>query len=133
MGRTLEKRDSQDLEALAQLICRNTNSELREENDPVTWFESFSGVNLRWEALGILFTYWSFGALSSKEDDSIFTSSTGNQRKRRDVMIQLKECAASSIAFCSHTDHGNPLLVYLLYKHSLLETMVSSDTSKSCL
>jgi hypothetical protein len=130
LGRVLERRDGQELEALAQLICRNTNSEPHEEDDPVKWMESFSGINLRWEALGILFTYWSFGALSSTENDSIFSSSGGNKRQRRDVMIELKECAASCISFCSHTDDGNPLLVYLLYKHSLLETMISGDASK---
>jgi hypothetical protein len=120
LGCVLAKRDGQELEALAQLIYRNTNSELHEEDHPVRWTESFSGVNLRWEALGILLTYWSFGALSSAENDSIFSSSSGNNKQRRGVMIELKECAASCIAFCSHNGHGNPLLVYLLYKHSLL-------------
>lgn len=129
-GRVLAKRDAQEIEALVQLICENTNSEPRDEDDPAKWFESFSGLNIRWEALGILFTYWSFGAVSSTDNDSIFSPANGNGKERRDVMVELKECAASCIAFCSRTDHGNPLLVYLLYKHSLLETMISGDASE---
>lgn len=129
-GRVLAKRNNQEIEALTQLVCRNTSSKFREEDDPLKWFESFSGLNIRWEAIGILFTYWSFGALSSMEDDSIFVSASGNRKERREMMIELKECATSCIAFCSHIDHGNPLLVYLLYKHSLLESMISGDASE---
>jgi hypothetical protein len=132
-GRVLARRDNRELEALVQLICGNTNSELREEADPLKWFESFSGCNLRWEAIGVLFTYWSFGALSSAEGDAIFTSASGSRKERREMMIELKECATSCIAFCSHTDHGNAFLVYLLYKHSLLESMISGDASECAL
>ena len=128
-GPTLTKRDCQEMEALTVLIFQNTSSELLEEDEPNTWFESFSGPNLRWEALGVLFTYWSFGALASVDGDFIFASASGVQKKRRDVMTELKECATSCIALCNHTDHGNPLLVYLLYKHSLLESMISGDAS----
>jgi hypothetical protein len=118
------------MELWAQLISRNTNSELHDEEDPVKWFAAFSGSSLRWEALGILFTYWSFGALASAEGDSIFTSACKRPKGRVQMMIEMKECAASCIALSSHVDHGNSLLVYLLYKHSLLETMVSGDASE---
>lgn len=119
------------MESWAQQIIRNTKSELHDKEDPVEWFETFSGSNLRWEALGILFTYWSFGALASAEGDSIFSSAFQRPKSRAQAMIEMKECAASCIALSSHVDHGNPLVVYLMYKHSLLETMVSGDASES--
>jgi hypothetical protein len=45
-------------------------------------------------------------------------------------MIELKEYATWCMALSSNVDRGNPLLVYLLYKHSLLETIISGDASK---
>ena len=129
-GRILARRDDREMKSLAQLTFRNTNSEFHEEDDPLKWFESFSGHNIRWEAIGILFTYWAFGTLGCRECDPIFTSASGKRKERREMMIELKECAASCIIFCSHTDHGNPLLVYLLYKTSLLESMISGDASE---
>lgn len=120
-----------NLEDVAHLICRNTSSFFKEESEPVKWINSFSGRNLRWESLGILFTYWSFGAISSPEHDLIYQLGTEVKRDRRQYMIEMKECATWCIALSSNVDRGNPLLVYLLYKHSLLETIISGDASKS--
>jgi len=114
---------------VTEMTFRNTTKML-EEDDPVVWINSFSGQNLRWEAIGVLFTYWAFGAISSPEDDPIFFDDKGNKRDRRQYMIELKECASSCIALCNHVERRNPLVVYLLYKHSLLESIISGDTSK---
>jgi hypothetical protein len=126
----LERRYPNEMDSWAQQISRNTNLELHDEEDPVKWFKTFSGSNLRWEALGILFTYWSFGSLASAECDSIFAFACQRPKTRVQMVIEMKECAASCIALSSHVDHGNSLLVYLLYKHSLLETMVNGDASE---
>jgi hypothetical protein len=130
-GAILEKRQPNEIKSWAQHISRTTNSELNEdEDDSVKWFKTFSGSNLRWEALGILFTYWSFGALASAEGDLVFAYASTCPKNRVQMMIEMKQCAVSCIALSSHVDHGNSLLVYLLYKHSLLETIVGGDASE---
>jgi hypothetical protein len=82
-GSYLQTKRVNDMEDVAHLICENTSSFLREESEPVKWISSFAGRNLRWESLGILFTYWSFGAISPPEDDPMYQLKTGARRYRR--------------------------------------------------
>jgi len=42
----------------------------------------------------------------------------------------FKESASSCIALCAYLDKATQLLVYLLYKHTLLESFISGDASK---
>lgn len=56
--REIRLRKTADLERMAQLISDNTaKSWTDNESDADKWLASFSGRNLRWDALGILFTY----------------------------------------------------------------------------
>lgn len=127
---TFESRNQAKLSSMATLICRNTANALKEGSDSASWLASFTGGNLRWESIGILFTYWAFGAISSPESDLMFSQAPRGKLERKTYMMQMKACASSCIALCSHVDRGNPLLVYLLYKHLLLESIVSGDSSK---
>lgn len=124
------RKSIQEKTLLTKLICQNTTSVLEEHEDSSQWLGSFSGSNLRWESIGILFTYWAFGAISSPDDDPIFKSLPGKYMLRRESMVYFKECASTCIILCSQVNHSNPLLVYLLYKHSLLESIISGDASK---
>lgn len=56
--RELRARRAADLERMALLISANTARPwVDNELDSEKWLASFSGPNLRWESLGILFTY----------------------------------------------------------------------------
>lgn len=56
--RELRARRAADLERMALLISTNTARPwVDDEPDSEKWLASFSGRNLRWESLGILFTY----------------------------------------------------------------------------
>jgi hypothetical protein len=70
---TLNGRRKEHLADLACLIFKNSMSPLVPNEDPDQWMDSFAGKDLRWEALGILFTYWTFGAVSSSPESAIIS------------------------------------------------------------
>ncbi|GFF46161.1 activator of stress genes 1 [Aspergillus udagawae] len=64
----LTRRSTDDLLTLAAHISANSKAELREKHHPQAWLASFTGKQMRWETLGILYTYWAFGAISSSPE-----------------------------------------------------------------
>ena len=132
-GSLLQDRREENLERLSSTLCQNHGVTVREEaTDAVVWLESFSGKHLQWESLGILFTYWAFGALSSPVDDPIFLQPNGTVRERREVVTELKNCASSCIELYGNdsADSGNTLLVYLMYKRNILDAVLETDAGK---
>lgn len=57
--RELRSRRAADLEKMAHLISANTARPWTDDDEPdgAKWLASFTGPNLRWDSLGILFTY----------------------------------------------------------------------------
>lgn len=57
-GRELRSRRLADLESMAHVLSANTaRTWTDDESDVNKWLASFSGHNMRWECIGILFTY----------------------------------------------------------------------------
>ncbi|CAM1502487.1 Fc.00g044710.m01.CDS01 [Cosmosporella sp. VM-42] len=111
---------------MADRLSQNSQTPLEDEFlGPEEWVQAFSGINLRWEALGILFTYWSFGALSLTDGSSIVATKADRQA----LFLDYKENAWKCAELARDCSASNPLLVYLLYKHSLLESVHSGDAS----
>ncbi len=64
-GSVLRHRGTNGLREMATLLTQNTKKQLDEHiEDPDEWVASFSGRNLRWDALGIVFTCWAFGSFN---------------------------------------------------------------------
>ncbi|KAF7594029.1 hypothetical protein BBP40_010307 [Aspergillus hancockii] len=102
---TLNGRRKEHLNDLARLTFKNSMSPLVAKEDPRQWLESFAWKHLRWEALVILFTY--FDAL-------------------------LQGLRFLCIELCRYSSSINTLTAYLLYKHNILESIVSGDKSFIC-
>jgi hypothetical protein len=129
-GSTLRSSSTAELRRMSELISRNTLQPLREDfTDPQDWFASFSGTNLRWEAIGILFNYWSFGAISSLDSDDVVRSVRADV-SRIQLMTSLKEHASSCVALCIQSSNSNSLLLYLLYLGTLLQYIQTGDHSE---
>lgn len=129
-GSLLLGKQEENLERLARQLCENHGVTVREDaTDPNVWLQSFSGKNLQWEALGVLFTYWGFGVLASPVEDPIFLQPDGTMRERREVVTQLKNCASSCIELYGNdsADTGNTLLVYLMYMRNILDAVLETD------
>ncbi|GFF77803.1 hypothetical protein IFM62136_09657 [Aspergillus lentulus] len=131
----LTRRSRDDLLTLAAHISANSKPTLKGEQDPQAWLASFTGRQMRWETLGILYTYWAFGAISSSPESEAVSrycqqhpSVIGPKR----LMAHLKHSASLCIDLCRQLGSVNALFVYLLYKHNILEGILNGDKSLSC-
>lgn len=125
------ERDSKSLGDMAAKLCFNTASKLREDHtDPRIWFAEFSGPNLRWEALGILFTCWT-GSLLTLQCDTVPEACPSIRNMNLMSAIRLyKDDAWHCSQFCWNACEGTTLLCLLLFKHSILESITSGDAGK---
>ncbi|KAJ4321144.1 hypothetical protein N0V84_005496 [Fusarium piperis] len=58
-GEHLSSREDPQLEEMGLAICNNTARPLHDEHISGTdWMGQFSGSNIRWESLGLIWTYW---------------------------------------------------------------------------
>jgi hypothetical protein len=131
----LTRRSTEDLLTLAAHISANSKATLRGEQDPQAWLASFTGRQMRWETLGILYTYWTFGAISSSPESeavSRYCQEHPSVMGPKQLMAHLKHYASLCIDLCRQLGSVNVLFVYLLYKHNILEGILNGDKSLSC-
>ena len=112
--------------SLVEKITTNTSRSLQDEDDPTKWIDSFTGQNLRWEVLGILFACWASSAASLSPEDRLLEA----QFPSKDHLAHFKECALSCAKLCYAVDCSNSLYVYLLCKCNTLESIIGGETSK---
>jgi hypothetical protein len=120
-----------EIETVARILCKNARTNLQEPDDPKEWLDSFSGHNLRWEALGLLLKSCCYGALASPEIET-FTCHDGQRKERKDFVREMQECVSICVTLCSHTEFVNPVMVALFYNNCMLLSIldVGGDTSK---
>lgn len=121
------QRNRGDLEIIARELFHNGSVSLKQIDDPMEWIESFSGINTRWEVLGLLFVAFAYAILSGPEH--ILNIGFGVKKVDRDGLVgQMKKCVERSIELCRGS--LNLLVCNLLYWNALLETVLSGDSSK---
>lgn len=130
-GSALRTRSQTELQAMAEVLTQNSQRPLNEDsNDAQEWMASFSGPNMRWECLGILFSYWSLASVHymGEQDDPAHPNPAWRDPKgRRTMLCRYHELAGTSIAIADPTRNANSLVLYALYKYSLAESRVSGD------
>lgn len=127
-GRQLRSRKPRDLEAMAHLISSNTATKwFEDEPDSEAWLNSFSGRKMRWESLGILFTYW---ALAAMADQPHRPEPRKSEKKPAPLVLVYQETAQMCIELCKGST-PNSLLLYLSYKVAILQSMISGDAAPS--
>lgn len=108
-------RDESRLRELADLMCRNTSSQPRDDlTDPEEWIGQFVGQNVRWESLGMLFTF------SELLDDH---PSQGRSERYQGALEYIDMCI--DLAMC--LSGGNIMLLFLCFRRTILESMVLGD------
>lgn len=127
-GRTLRSRKPRDLEEMAHLFSSNTAKQWTDDElESNAWLSSFSGRNMRWESLGILFTYWALAALADQPHRPELEKT---DKKPAQLVLVYKEAAELCIQLCKGRA-PNSLLLYLIYKVAILESMISGDAAPS--
>ncbi|KAH7151033.1 hypothetical protein DER46DRAFT_628921 [Fusarium sp. MPI-SDFR-AT-0072] len=91
---------------------------LREDqDDPAAWIESFSGPNLRWETVGVMFLYTALSELST----------TSNEESKR-IIRHCTEYCASCITLANMGGSSGTLMLFLMYKRSVLHAWMHGET-----
>lgn len=124
-------RSDKSLSVMAKRLCINTTSVLREDHtDPKEWFKEFSGLNMRWECIGILYAYWSSGMLSLARETFKKSCRALNDMERRVALDLYQELVGDCANLCWNVGNGNTLLCFLLFKRSLLQSNIGGDGGK---
>jgi hypothetical protein len=122
-------RDEEQLRRMAVMLSRNSAIPMSDDKKNVEdWFEEFSGPNLRWESLGILFVYWANGARRIP-DKSILPKDCIDLQKNygRCLVNQYKTAAWKCIELSRDASNSNTLLAFVVFGHCLLESTITGD------
>lgn len=123
------ERSTKSLLQLATMLCDNSCKPLHEDcTDPNDWLESFSGRNMRWEGLGMLFAYWVHGAIAMRQRPQRQDGFSGDWTTH---ILRYKDCAWDILDLTRHTSSANSLLLYLSYGYANIESIISGDDCKS--
>jgi hypothetical protein len=126
------KRGAQGIEAVARIMCRNSKSQLEEEDDAEAWLKSFSGQQMRWEALGLIFVVCTRGIMASPENDPIFVKANGQRKNYKCFLDEMREGVSLCVALCSSGDMVNTVMLVLMYQNCIVQSQLGAngDTSK---
>lgn len=121
-----------ELTALARTICANTARCVNdEEADPQRWMAQFTGPNLRWESLGVLFVYWELAAryLGPYRPDIGMQFSTVDEGTKIVMKYRYCICACMELTKAAGSG-GNTLLLFMANKRTVIESLFSGDASR---
>lgn len=98
--------------------------------DPVGWINWFGGPDLRWEMIGILFT-WAGMALRHKQEwDPVFDLPEQRGLNRRTAALKMRVCAVACGRLCEDYTEISDLLVICMKNACKLQSIIISDESK---
>jgi len=120
---------------LADELIENAKSSLplstqpgERENNWVNWF---GGPRLRWEMIGILFT-WAGMAFKHQQDwDPIFDLPEQEGRNRNTSAEKMRVGAKACLQLCEDFSEINEVIVVLMKNFAKLHSQIISDESKS--
>lgn len=132
LGHFLEgERSNEALSQMALLLFQNSSKPLKEDfTDPEQWYEAFSGINFRWESLGLLFGYWTFGATSLSENGTLEQCKQLGHHNRRKLMQLYKGGTTKCVDLCRLANSNNTMMVFLIHLSSLTASLITGDTGK---
>ncbi|CZR48908.1 uncharacterized protein FPRO_12349 [Fusarium proliferatum ET1] len=114
-----DRANTTKLREMGSRICINTRKTLREDqDDPAAWIQSFSGENLRWETVGVIFLYTALSELTA----------TSNEESKR-IIRRCTEYCASCITLANMGGSSGTLMLFLMYKRSVLHAWMHGETS----
>ena len=90
----------------------------------------FTGPNLRWEAVGMLFTAVGLScSMMIASEAALEYAFKSAQIDKRALAHRMLEASDASIAFCEQTGQLNDPVMWLIYENFLLMTLVIGDSS----
>ena len=128
---TLQHLASEDVHALAQKITRNTQKPLQvpPEMHASTFSTLFTGDNLRWEFLGLVFA-WAGLSLSMSLLNQKGSATTPDGISKTSFAQRLTACSDACITLCRQNAHTNDILSWSLYENLILLTFQHGEASE---
>ncbi|CAJ2509314.1 Uu.00g143400.m01.CDS01 [Anthostomella pinea] len=118
-------RNDADLEELLPILCDNTAKPFSDDEAmPDRWLDQFTGKNIRWETLGLIFCLWDFNAKTM----AIRKSYTQDEYGCSPTPV-TRECLGLCIELCRDFSAANSLLLNMLLRRSVYESMFAGDAS----
>jgi hypothetical protein len=91
---------------------------------------TFTGSNIRFEMMGILFCFFGLGFMSLQDWDPVFKATENDGRDRKQSAWRMKECAGVCLKMCDDSETVNYLVTALIQSLKRLETGCTGDDSK---
>ncbi|KAL9111093.1 MAG: hypothetical protein Q9187_007973, partial [Circinaria calcarea] len=124
-----EQRDSRGLGIMAKQVFLNEQVPLQPNESSIKYLESFTGHNLRWETIGLMFTFFGIAALALNDRDKLFATQPEEMNNRMKFAICMKQCSEACMVLCDHTDTINDIVLCLLSRLLTLQSTIDGDTS----
>jgi hypothetical protein len=120
------------LEELSNQIFQNTSRPMRTHKAMTIeeYCASFTGRNLRWEALGSIFTLCGMQLVITPNNDPDIIQGSDDPGAKDRLLQQITVISTICLGFCDQASSANELLAILQYNDTLLRTQQYGDSSK---
>ncbi|CZR53186.1 uncharacterized protein PAC_03064 [Phialocephala subalpina] len=123
-----QPRSAESLTIFSDVLFKNEETPLpASPDDPIEWLNTFTGPNLRFEMLGLMFCFYGMGYLALQDWDPLFEVPENFGRDRKQTAWRMKECADVCLDMCDCSDTVNYLVAALILNLKRLETACTGD------
>jgi hypothetical protein len=124
-------REEEPLARIADVLFDNEETPLAPSpDDPIEWMNTFTGPNIRFEMMGLLFCFFGLGFMALQDWDPVFEAPENDGRDRKQTAWRMKECAGVCLKMCDDSETVNYLVSALIFSLKRLETGCTGDDSK---
>ena len=125
------EREEEPMARIADVLFDNEETPLAPSpDDAIEWMNTFTGPNIRFEMMGLLFCFFGLGFMSLQDWDPVFTTHENDGRDRKQTAWRMKECAGVCLKMCDDSETVNYLVSALIFSLKRLETGCTGDDSK---
>ncbi|KAJ5507800.1 hypothetical protein N7527_009943 [Penicillium freii] len=119
------------LQELANRIFQNTSRPMRTHKSMSVeeYCSSFTGRNLRWEAVGSIFTLCGMQLVITLDNDPEIIQGSDDPRAKDQLLEQVTVISTICLGFCDQTSSANELLAMLQFNDVMLRTQQYGDSS----
>lgn len=100
-------------------------------SDHASWINWFGGPHLRWEMIGILFSWAGIAFRCRQEWDPVFDLPEQHGRNRNTAAEKMRECAAACVRLCEGNFEISDTMVICMKNSTRLQSIIISDESES--
>ncbi|KAI0117952.1 hypothetical protein GGR51DRAFT_545834 [Nemania sp. FL0031] len=127
-GDTLKKGSPEKLRRLSELLWRNTLTSIavREDMDYKEWAMQATGMNIRWEVIGLIAALIGQCAATLSRSDLLLAQ---HNVSKPVLARKMSEIASTCLSFCRDCEALDDLLVWLLLENTCLTTAIKGDGS----